>query len=99
MVALLPSKEELYAAEAYPAVLRSVQEVKAELEARRLAVLDLYPAFRERGREVPPFYRADIHLNELGNQIAADEIASWIADQDIFAPASTASNDPQRRAE
>jgi hypothetical protein len=90
VVALLPSKEEVYGAESFPAVLRSVQEVKAELEARGLPVLDLYPALRERGRDRPPFYRADIHLNELGNQIAADAIASWIADQKIFVSAATA---------
>jgi lysophospholipase L1-like esterase len=99
VVALLPSKEELYAAEALPAVLRTAQEVKAELEARRLPVLDLYPALRERGQETPPYYRTDIHLNELGNRIVADAIASWIADQKIFTAASTAANDPQGRAE
>ena len=84
VVALLPSKEELYGAEAFPAVLRSVEEVKAELEARQLPILDLYPAFRELGRQKSPFYRADIHLNELGNQIVADTIAGWIEAEKIF---------------
>jgi lysophospholipase L1-like esterase len=84
VVALLPSKEEVYSAEAFPAVLRAVQEVKAELEARQLPILDLYPALRERGREKPPFYRLDIHLNELGNQIVADTIAGWIEAEKIF---------------
>ena len=91
VVALLPSKEELYGAEAFPAVLRPVEDVKAELEARQLPILDLYPAFRELGREKPPFYRIDIHLNELGNQIVADAIAGWIEAEKIFA-------DPVRRA-
>jgi hypothetical protein len=84
VVALLPSKEELYGAEAFPAVLRSVEEVKTELEARQLSILDLYPAFRELGRQKSPFYRADIHLNELGNQIVADAIAEWIEAEKIF---------------
>jgi SGNH hydrolase-like domain, acetyltransferase AlgX len=90
VVALLPSKEELYAAEAYPAVLRPVEDVKAELEARQLPVLDLYPAFRELGRDKPPFYRIDIHLNELGNQIVADAIADWIEAEKIFPVPSAA---------
>ena len=90
VVALLPSKEELYGAEAFPAVLRSVEEVKAELEARQLPILDLYPAFRELGREKSPFYRTDIHLNELGNQIVADAIAGWIEAEKIFTAPSAA---------
>jgi SGNH hydrolase-like domain, acetyltransferase AlgX len=90
VVALLPSKEELYGAEVFPAVLRPVQEVRAELEARQLPVLDLYPAFRELGQERPPFYRADIHLNELGNQIVADAIGRWIQEEGIFPAPSTA---------
>jgi SGNH hydrolase-like domain, acetyltransferase AlgX len=92
VVALLPSKEELYGAEVFPAVLRPIQEVRAELEARQLPVLDLYPAFRELGQERPPFYRADIHLNELGNQIVADAIARWIQQEGIF-PAPPAAPD------
>jgi lysophospholipase L1-like esterase len=90
VVALLPSKEELYGAEAFPAVLRPVEKVRAELEARQLPTLDLYPAFRELGRQKSPFYRADIHLNELGNQIVADAIADWIEAERIFATPSTA---------
>jgi lysophospholipase L1-like esterase len=90
VVALLPSKEELYGAEAFPAVLRPVEEVRAELEARQLPILDLYPAFRELGRQKSPFYRADIHLNALGNQIVADAIAGWIEAEKIFATPSTA---------
>ena len=77
----MPSKEELYGAEAFPAVLRPVEEVKAELAARQLPILDLYPALRELGLEKSPFYRTDIHLNELGNQIVADAIAGWIEDE------------------
>jgi lysophospholipase L1-like esterase len=94
VIALLPSKEEIYGAEAFPAVLRPVEEVKAELEARQLPILDMYPAFREFGREKPPFYRADIHLNQLGNQIVADTIAGWIEGEKIFTNSSTASTAP-----
>jgi lysophospholipase L1-like esterase len=88
MIALLPSKEELYGAEAFPAVLRPIEDVKAELEARRFALLDLYPTLRAAGRERSPYFRTDIHLNELGNQIVADALAGWIADAQIFPPAA-----------
>jgi hypothetical protein len=88
VVALLPSKEELYGAEAFPAVRRPVEDVKAELEARQFPILDLYPALREVGLEKPPYYRTDIHLNELGNRIVADAIAGWIEAEKIFPPAS-----------
>jgi hypothetical protein len=88
VVALLPSKEELYGAEAFPAVLRPVEDVKAELKARQFPILDLYPALRAAGREKSPYYRADIHLNELGNRIVADAIAGWIEDEKILPPAS-----------
>ena len=90
VIALMPSKEELYGAEAFPAVLRPVEEVKAELAARQLPILDLYPALRELGLEKSPFYRTDIHLNELGNQIVADAIAGWIEAEQIFTTQSAA---------
>jgi len=95
LIVLVPSKEELYGAQAFPAILRPIQEVRAGLESRGLPVLDLYPTFRELGREQPPFYPADMHLNALGNQIIADALATWIADHKIFttpspAPAVTA---------
>ena len=84
LVVLVPSKEELYGAEAFPAILRPIQEVRAGLEARGLPVLDLYQTFRRQGEERPPFYRADMHLNAFGNQLVADALAQWIADQNIF---------------
>ncbi len=90
LVVLVPSKEEVYGAEAFPAILRPIQEVRAGLEARGLPVLDLYPAFHRLGEERPPFYRADMHLNALGNQIVADALAKWIADQNVFTPATVA---------
>lgn len=88
VVAILPSKEEIYGAEAFPAVLRPIEAVKAELEARQFPILDLYSALREVGREKPPYYRTDIHLNELGNRIVADAIGGWIEAEKIFPPAS-----------
>ena len=92
VIVLVPSKEELYGAEALPEVLRTVQEMKAELASRQLPVLDLYPAFRRLGRDRSPFYRADMHLNEFGNQIVADAIGRWIVDEKIFTGGATAAN-------
>jgi len=87
VIVLIPSKEEIYAAEAYPQVLRPWQDVKAELEARRLPTLDLYPVLRNSGRDGgPPFFRVDSHLNEYGNQVVADALAQWITEQKIFPP-------------
>jgi SGNH hydrolase-like domain, acetyltransferase AlgX len=88
IIVLMPSKEELYGAKSFPDVLRAVREVRAELEARHLPVLDLYPATQKLGQERPPFYRVDMHPNELGNQIAADAIAKWIGEEQIFPPPS-----------
>ena len=94
VVVLVPSKEEIYGAEAFPAVLRPIEEVRTGLELRHFPVLDLYPVFRELGQERPPFYRADMHLNQFGNQIVADAIAKWIEDHRIFtAPVPSASAD------
>jgi hypothetical protein len=92
VVVLMPSKEELYGADDFPAILRSAQQVRAGLEARGLPVLDLYPVFRELGRERSPFYRADPHPNAFGAQIIADALAKWITDQNVFpAPAAAMS--------
>jgi SGNH hydrolase-like domain, acetyltransferase AlgX len=92
LVVLVPSKEEIYGAEAFPDILRLIGEVRSGLESRQLPVLDLYPVFRDLGQEQPPFYRADMHLNPFGNQIVADAIAKWIEDERIFtAPAPSAS--------
>jgi lysophospholipase L1-like esterase len=87
VVALVPSKEELYGAASFPEVLRAIQEVKPELEARGLPVLDLYPTFRARGMESAPYYRLDMHLNELGNRLVADELEKWILEENVFGAA------------
>ena len=81
VVMLVPSKEELYAADTFPAVLRPWQQAKRELEDRGLPTLDLYPVFREAGRQRAPFFRVDSHLNSFGNQLVADALAQWINEQ------------------
>jgi hypothetical protein len=90
VVVLMPSKEELYGADDFPTILRPIQEVRAGLESRGLPVLDLYPVFRELGRERSPFYRADPHPNAFGHQIVADALAKWITEQSVFPAPATA---------
>lgn len=79
VVVLLPSKEEIYGADAYPAVLRTVTDVRRALAAADLPVLDLYGLFRTRGRERPPFYTRDIHFNAFGNALVAEALEDWMA--------------------
>ena len=96
LIVLVPSKEEIYAAKKFPAVLTSIREVRAGLAAKGLPVLDLYPVFREHGREHSPFYRTDMHLNELGNKLLAESVAQWIDDQHLFPPPTTTAVAPAK---
>ncbi len=79
IVVLLPSKEETYAADAFPAVLATVEEVRAGLRAAGLPVLDLYEVFHHEGRSRPLFYKRDIHFNADGNALVAGAIGRWWA--------------------
>jgi len=88
VVLLIPSKEELYAAEALPEVLRTWRETKVELAARGLPTVDLYPVLGEHAQSRPPFFRVDTHLNEFGNQVVAEALAKWITEQRILEVAS-----------
>lgn len=87
VVLLIPSKEELYAAEALPDVLRTWRETKDELAARGLAVVDLYPVLGAHAQSRPPFFRVDTHLNAFGNQVVAEALADWVTEQRILAVA------------
>jgi hypothetical protein len=89
VVLLIPSKEELYAAEALPDVLRTWRETKVELAARGLPIVDLYPVLGEHAQSRPPFFRVDTHLNEFGNQVVAEALAKWVTEHQILAVASS----------
>jgi hypothetical protein len=84
VVLLVPSKEEIYAAREFPEVLRPWREVTAELAARRLPVLDLYPVFRHEALSQPAFFRVDAHLNATGNRLVAESLATWISGEQVF---------------
>ena len=79
VIVFVPSKEELYAAESFPDVLRSWREASLGFGARQLPVLDLYPILRQQGRARPLFFHIDAHLNRAGNQVVADALSSWIS--------------------
>ena len=79
VIVFVPSKEELYAAESFPDVLRSWREANLGFAARELPVLDLYPVLRQQGRDRPLFFHIDAHLNRAGNQVVADALSSWIS--------------------
>jgi hypothetical protein len=89
VVALVPSREELYGTESAPSLLRTIEAVKALLAARQLPVLDLYPLFRERGKDRSPFFEREMHLNAYGNQVLADGLADWIQGNGVFATNET----------
>jgi hypothetical protein len=77
-VALIPSKEELFAARRNAAVLKTVKEVRGALDERGFEVIDLYGALGEAAKQGPPFFPHDIHLNELGNRAVAEAFVAWL---------------------
>ena len=78
VVVLIPSKEELYGAEAFPPALRTVPEVRAGLDSLGFATADLYRTVKDGAGPHSPFFARDIHLNQLGNRLVAEGLAEWI---------------------
>jgi hypothetical protein len=74
-VVLIPSKEELYAARAYPPVLRAVREVRRGLDSLHLATIDLYRPMEAGTAGGVPFFSRDIHFTVYGNRIVGDALA------------------------
>ncbi len=85
VVVLLPSKEEIYGADAYPPVRRTIEQVRDGLHARGIHTLDLYPMFQQWHGPHAPFFPTDIHYTVLGNTMIADAIAGWITREHVFA--------------
>lgn len=79
-VVLVPSKEEVYGVTAEATAKGPAAVVARRLRAMNVPVLDLIPALRTRGRERMTYYPRDIHLNEFGSMVVADEIVDWIRD-------------------
>jgi len=86
VVALIPSKEEIFHAEGNAATQRVVTEVRQHLDGLGMPVIDLYPSIRETGRRTAPFQAYDIHLSAAGHAAVANAIAKWIEDSGAFGP-------------
>lgn len=80
LVVLFPCKEELYGAAVLPELLVPIEQTRAELAARGIPTLDLYPEVAMSARTRAVFYRNDMHLNGLGHEIAARAIAESVGD-------------------
>jgi hypothetical protein len=77
LVMLIPSKEELFGVNASARALNIVSRTRQRLEEAKFLVLDLYPAIRQGGARHSPYFTRDIHLNEYGNRIVADQFVAW----------------------
>lgn len=84
VVALIPSKEEIFAHPDEPGNLRLVDEVRAKLDDLGMETLDLYPTIRRVGEDTAPYYPHDIHLSEAGNRAVAEDIAGWIRSSGVL---------------
>jgi hypothetical protein len=77
LVMLIPSKEELFGVNASARDLNIVSRTRQRLEERKFLVLDLYPAIQQGGARQSPYFIRDIHLNEYGNGIVAEQFVAW----------------------
>jgi hypothetical protein len=81
LVMLIPSKEELFGVNASARALNIVSRTRQRLEEAKFLVLDLYPAIRQGGARHSPYFTRDIHLNEYGNGIVAEQFVAWFHSQ------------------
>ena len=77
LVMLIPSKEELFGVAPTTGAHNAVERLRQRLQQAQLPVLDLYAALRDSGKTQPPYFRSDIHLNQYGNRIVAEQFVSW----------------------
>jgi hypothetical protein len=77
-VMLIPSKEEIFAVNDSHRKHNIVARTRERLREAHLPILDLYPAIREAGARRSPYFKFDIHLNEYGNRIVAEQFVSWL---------------------
>jgi hypothetical protein len=77
LVLLIPSKEELFGISASAGAFNAVAYTRQRLQEAKFSVLDLYPAIRQGGAKQSPYFSQDIHLNEYGNRIVAEQFVAW----------------------
>jgi len=78
-VMLIPSKEEVFAIEQPPPLGSPITRIKALLDAKGIAYLDLYPIVAASAEHATPYFQRDIHLNRYGNEIVAEAFVEWYA--------------------
>jgi hypothetical protein len=81
LVMLIPSKEELFGVNASTRALNIVSRTRQRLEEAKFPVLDLYPAIQQGRARQSPYFTRDIHLNEYGNRIVAEQFVAWFHSQ------------------
>jgi hypothetical protein len=81
LVMLIPSKEELFGVNGSIRGLNIVSRTRQRFEDAKLPVLDLYPAILKGGLSQSPYFSRDIHLNEHGNRIVAEQFVRWFNGQ------------------
>jgi len=78
VVALIPSKEEIFHAAGNVGTQRTVREVRQRLEELGMPVLDLYAPISDVAHETAPFRSYDIHLSRVGHGAVANAIVDWM---------------------
>jgi hypothetical protein len=81
IVVLIPSKEELFGVSASRRDRNLVSRARQRFEDAKVPVLDLYPAILKSGAKQSSYFRLDIHLNEYGNRIVAEQFVAWFHSQ------------------
>lgn len=81
IVVLLPSKEELFALSPEDPSGNALTLVKKMLEKRDIDYLDVYEPLRLSAQRRTPFFKADIHYNEFGNEVVAEVFLNWYANR------------------
>ena len=76
VVALIPSKEELYLDD-HPRIDELHRVFRQALERESLPTVDLYPVLAQGSESAAPVFARDLHLNDRGNALVAVELAKW----------------------
>jgi hypothetical protein len=96
VIVLIPTKEQVYRDLAEPLIGEehmallddNYAHMVAFCEAQNLTCLDMLPVFEQEDEQL--YYTTDIHLNPHGNEVLADYLSDWMADQpELFTDAGS----------
>jgi hypothetical protein len=77
LIALVPSKEELFGVPSSAASLNVVGRTKQRLRDAKVQFLDLYGAIQDAATVQSPYYSDDMHMNAFGSAVVAQEFVIW----------------------